>query len=431
MKMRNVVRRSIVFLMACMLCCVNMPVFAATTYTPVAGETMSFNKYLIVPEGTMSIPSVSFTYTVAAGEAISTDTGDNAVYQVNAGPSPEKVTVTPTAFATSDVASAATSIATGQIDIGRQASDRATGKTAETGVQFDSGEKYMTKSATVSFASVKFTEPGVYRYIITETAATAAETAAGIMHDDDVDRILDVYVVDNNGALEIATCLMHTTASEPVIGTDMGTNDSNPLADKTDGFTNEYRPKDLAIKKEVYGNQASKDKWFELTVQVTGLPEANTYTISLADDNNAATLDGNADSVTGTTDSTRASNRNKNNPTNATGAELAEGVKFYLQHGQHIVVRGLPQDAVYTVTEDAEDYKSTAAGVTDYTDAVTGTIGTVAESNSCVKTSYLNTSDGIISTGVRDALGAAGVFVAVAIAGVLWVVMKRRRARRI
>ena len=75
---------------------------------------------------------------------------------------------------------------------------------------------------------------------------------------------------------------------------------------------------------------------------------------SIADDNDANTIDGNADATSGTTAATRASNQGKTNPTEVTGAQLKAGVKFYLQHGQSIAIRGIAPNATYTVTEDAE-----------------------------------------------------------------------------
>ena len=49
----------------------------------------------------------------------------------------------------------------------------------------------------------------------------------------------------------------------------------------------------------------------------------------------------------------------------------------HLQHDQKVVIRGLPADAKYTVTENAEDYvPSVLSGRTNTTGE--GTIGTVA-----------------------------------------------------
>ena len=59
------------------------------------------------------------------------------------------------------------------------------------------------------------------------------------------------------------------------------------------------------------------------------------------------------------------------------------------------MIQGLAIGTAYEVSENPEDYKSTPAGVADYDDPVDGTI-----TNTSVQTSYLNTREGIIPTGI-------------------------------
>lgn len=374
---------------------------------------------------------MTFSYTIAAGTAISTDTSSNTEFQVDAGVDADKVTITDTTFAPR--ATTYTSVQTGDIDVTRQASDRATGLTADTGVEFETskGEQYAVQNATVDFSGVTFVEPGVYRYIITETASTT-NAAAGIMHDNDVDRVLDVYVTDNNGTLEISGYVLHKNESNIAISSTMGSNDvmseGEPLDDKTDGFTNEYKSKDLVFKKEVVGNQASRDKYFEFTLKLENVGNENTFTVSIADDNDPNTTDGNADATSGSNNATITANRGKENVLTLTSDASGEITrKFYLQHGQSIAVRGLPLNAEYTVTENAEDYKSTGASVTGYTDATSGDIGIVAGNNKVVKTSFKNERQGIIPTGLFTIVGPAIAVILIALIGIGIVLMGKRR----
>ena len=399
-----------------------VPAFAAN-YTPVDGGSCTFNKYLIMDAGD-NVPNVTFSFTVAQGNAraASADT-----MQVLAGVGTP--TVTDVTFSSSDTT--ATTAGT-NIDVARQASDRTTGLTAATGVELESGEKYATKQATVDFSSVKFTEPGIYRYIITETPSTAHE-AAGIMHDNDTDRVLDVYVTDNDGSLVVSGYVLHKNDEDVANNAtkDSGdvTSTGTALKDKTDGFTNEYNSKDLVFKKEVTGNQASHDKYFEFTVTVTDLTDADTFTVSLANDNDTNTTDGNADATSGSNDATIPANQNKTNPTSVTGAALKNGVKFYLQHGQSIAIRGLAPNANYTVTENAEDYNSKPKAVTGYTDNTSGEIGTEADTKKAVMTSYQNQRDGAIPTGILTVIAPAVAVILLAGIGLTVVlVSKRRRA---
>ena len=398
--------------------------------TPVDGTSLTFKKFLIIGAGD-NVPNVTFSYTIAAGTAISTDTSSNTEFQVDAGVDADKVTITDTTFAPR--ATTYTSVQTGDIDVTRQASDRATGLTADTGVEFETskGEQYAVQNATVDFSGVTFVEPGVYRYIITETASTT-NAAAGIMHDNDVDRVLDVYVTDNNGTLEISGYVLHKNESNIAISSTMGSNDvmseGEPLDDKTAGFTNEYKSKDLVFKKEVVGNQASRDKYFEFTLKLENVGNENTFTVSIADDNDPNTTDGNADATSGSNNATITANRGKENVLTLTSDASGEITrKFYLQHGQSIAVRGLPLNAEYTVTENAEDYKSTGASVTGYTDATSGDIGIVAGNNKVVKTSFKNERQGIIPTGLFTIVGPAIAVILIALIGIGIVLMGKRR----
>ena len=381
-----------IFALALVLCMSLGMVSAATTYTPVAGTSFSFNKYLIMDAGD-SVPNATFSFTIAPGAAISADTSDNTVMQVLAGVG--SPTVSSVTFAPGDTTATA---AGSNIDVARTNVQR--GGAAGDAVQLDAGEKYATKVATVDFSGVSFTEPGIYRYIITETA-NAAHAAAGIIHDTDVDRVLDVYVTDNgSGVLVVSQYVLHTEVGDVAIGGNMGSDDvdaaGDPLDDKTDGFTNEYTSKDLKISKEVSGNQASRDKYFELTVTVSGIADEDVYVVSIADDADATTNDGNADATSGSNAATIAANAGKTNPVQVTGAQLKAGQKFYLQHGQSVVIRGLAPNATYTVTENAEDYKSEVmAGKTN-----SGVIGTVAGNNKMAEAGFRNVRDGVVPTGI-------------------------------
>ena len=426
MRARNCVKKfSAMAMAAAMMLSLGISAGAATTYTPVAGTSCNFNKYLIMDAGD-TVPNATFAFTVAPGQPVSADTSDNTVMQVLPGVG--SPTIADVTFAPADTTATAAGT---NIDVARTNVQR--GGTAGDTVQLDAGEKFATKQATVDFSSVQFSEPGIYRYIITETA-NADHAAAGIIHDTDVDRVLDVYVTDDgNGALAVSSYVLHTTASNPRINETMGPADvataGAALEDKTDGFTNEYTTKDLVFKKEVTGNAASRDKYFEFTVTATNVNDADSYVVSLADDQDANTTDGNADATSGTTDATIAANQGKTNPTTVTGAQLKAGQKFYLQHGQSIAIRGLALNAGYTVTENKEDYKQTASAVTGFTDATTGTIGTIAGENKAVHTSYKNERTGIIPTGIATAVGAGALVAVIGGVGAGAVFMKKKKRR--
>jgi len=496
---------------------------AAFTYDPVNGDdSFTFKKYLIVPQ-TANVPNVSFDFYAEPGTARSVATNDNAVMQVLAGVNADKITFTTATFAPANTTS--TTAAATDIDVQRTADDRDPTLTSATGVEFDSStEKFAVQTVTVNFSQVKFTEPGIYRYIVKEKTNNA-HINAGIMHDNDVDRVLDVYVIHVDGSpavpeswtyngvtydsfddakakaaedqgvpvdevddsvithnpeqaakddhLEVASYVLHTEEDDVVIGTSMGSADVNaddePLDDKTDGFTNEYKPYDLVVKKEVSGNQASRDKYFAITVKITDVPvtvgwsyggktyatqaeaqavkdaEGGTDEIvevkaSQINPNDRFTVDlTNAELAPVPNDATTFTSMT--NPSSVTGAELTSenGVTFYLQHGQSIAILGLPAGVSYNVAENAEDYLSAAAQVADHKNAITGilsvqdgklrTDGSTVDTapDRVVYTSYLNTRNGLIPTGILTVVGPAVVLILLAVAGLSIVMIGKRR----
>lgn len=303
------------------------PIMAAT-------NTCTFDKYLVMDKEA-NVPNAEFSFTVSAGSA---DTG------VFAGVDADKVTVTGTSgnkivFNTSD-----------------------TTETTENSLikDFDSAtEKYVQKSATLDFSACNFTEPGVYRYVITETGSNQAVT-----NDTNTTRIVDVYVNNNSdGGVEIVGYVLHADANSM---------DEN----KSQGFTNDYDTSNVTVRNEVTGNQSSHDKYFEFTVNITDAVAGTVYDVDLS----------NAD----------VSSDSNTNPSQLTvGSDGTVTQTFYLKHGQEITINGIAKSSKYSVTENADDYDATAAGVSGYVDAVSGTI-----ESTDIKTSYLNEKSGTIPTGV-------------------------------
>lgn len=384
---------------------------AATTYTGVVGSTTTFSKYLIVDEDT-NIPNVTFDFSIAAIETGKPATSSTmAVY----APASAGVTGTPTIsdpVFTSDTATTPTNDTVLSEDEGK--------------LTLDSGKKYASKTVTVDFSSVTFPEPGIYRYVVTEAAASGAYT-----HDTQntggtsLTRYLDVYVTDNNGTLEVSSYVLHKDDSTVTAGANSGSgdvaSDGTAVTDKSASYVNEYATKDLAFSKKVDGNQASKDKYFQYTVTVTGLTATDVFTVNL--DNADASPAGNS----------ATTYTSMSNPASVTGAELAAGVNFYLQHGQSIKILGLPTTAGYTVTEAEEDYSKTANNdlvavaaqnevpAKTYNDSNTGTM----DDDKYV--GYTNTKDGVIPTGVLVTIAPFAIGILLFGALIIFFIAKRKR----
>ena len=285
------------------------------------------------------------------------------------------------------------------------------------------GQKYALKTATLDFSKVQFTEPGVYRYILTESGVNQ-----GITNDADLTRVVDVYVNDATTAegksLTIAGYVLHSSVDdEPNVaaGEDFGSTGAY-VATKSQGFTNTYDTSDLTLRKQVTGNQASRDKYFEFTLNIDKAQPNTKYDVMIDD----------ADATSKTNAATIEANAGKANVTSITTDDQGKATqKFYLQHNQQVTVEGLAKDTTYALTENTEDYKSTAnttdAPVVD-TKADTEAApvnGTIASAD--LTTGFLNTRDGVIPTGVIMAIAPFAAVTLLGGAGAATMVMKSKK----
>ena len=369
-------------LAAVLLVAAALPSAFAFKYTAVAGTSTTFYKYLVM-DVDANVPNATFAFTVAPGTAIAATENRVAVLAGIGTPTIAEVTFAPTDSTTAGLPSD---------------TDTAT-----------AGQQYATQTAKVDFSGISFTEPGIYRYIVTETATTNQ----GVTNDESATRTLDVYVTDNDGALEVSSYVLHTGTDAPAAGTDKGSadvsNTGDKLGDKSAGYTNTYDTSNLTFSKTVSGNQASRDKYFAFTVTIRGAVAGTVYDVDLtkadvnisANPNDATTCIGNA-----VTQPQRLTV-----PAGGTVTQV-----FYLQHGQEITIKGLAKGTEYAVTENPEDYKQTAP------DNASGTI--VSED---VTAAFTNTRSGVIPTGVLLTVAPFAAIMAVGAVGIIVMVGKKRK----
>lgn len=402
MKKKNMTKKSIgaVVFASALTMSMGMPAFAAGNYDATIGgeKTTTFDKYLVM-DAQAEVPNASFTYAVTAGTAKVYNVADKK-FGILAGVDADKVTMAGVGSKTANTIAYSQGDATSNDE---NALVKGYDKTTE---------KYAKKTATLDFSNVLFTEPGIYRYIITESGTNQAVT-----NDEDATRVVDVYVNDDSGAdgkkLTIAGYVLHSNESDIKAGDDLGSTNANPDG-KSQGFTNKYDTSDLTFKKEVSGNQASHDKYFKFTVTIKDAVPGTVYNVNRL----------NAEETSKSNAATITENAGKTNPDKLTvGTDGTVTKEFYLQHGQEITIQGIAKDSHYSVTEKAEDYKSTAAGVADYKDPVEGTI-----ESADLKTSYLNTRKGVIPTGVMMTVAPFAAVTLLGGAGVVTMVMKKKKS---
>ena len=343
----------------------------------------------------------------------------------------------------------------------------------------ESDTKYTaTKKVSLDFSNVGFDEPGVYRYIITESYVKTDDSVNGIIcdpnvtGDDNCKRTLDVYVIDagvdadENPVLAVSGFVLYqgvvtagpsndTTVTANEIDEDVKLEDGTTVkstngkevegAVKSVGFENEYNTHDLTFSKTVEGNQGSRDKYFEFTLEIGNVGPGTVLDVSYADDQDDSTTDGDADVTI---------SKNPNAATTVITADVEQPAAltadsrgrisktFYLQNGQKIVVRGIPDRAIYNLSENEEDYDPAIALTGDDKDEKE-TFNDVSDDEVLlddpnvnevedpsltddVTVDFTNSRAGVIPTGIKLPVVSVLVLGAVLMAGVLVLVLKRR-----
>ena|GEM_PF-2599428 len=222
-----------------------------------------------------------------------------------------------------------------------------------------------TKTVTLDFSGVTFTEPGIYRWTITKTMTdnTTGDATSGRPSNNKRLTYVFVTVVDDpqdDGSLKLKDVgYIYTTTSgipanrnfvldgdyaKPAVG-------MNKIDSIEDMYPARYR--NLTFGKKVTGNHGSKDKYFKFTLKISGLEAGMTYPVS-GQDRNIVDTDASAYAA--------AEMMLANNRDNVMADENGDVKQtFYLQHGDYITVSGLPVGANYTVSEELEPgYKQTA-----------------------------------------------------------------------
>lgn len=331
--MKKVTNRRMLAVAALMTCSLASQVMAAPQYdqsgkTNVAtsGDVTYFDKYLVLDDNA-NVPHYTSYYTVTAGNPVSATASTPEVF---AGVDAANITITqPDEFYPGQTTYQ-------EVQLGDT-------------VEFDANQKYAKQSIKLSFENVTYTQPGIYRYIVTEEARTVDQQS--ITNDSDQSRFLDVYVeTKETGELDIVGYVFHdddsveTLKDEPtfaiVAAEDLLRNgeyyiqdstavlgDFGVLTDSTGkvfrsatqteidsaienktsnlysatqtlkdaGFKNLYSTYDILLEKQVTGNQGNREEYFEFTVTISGGVPNSRYHVDLTNataDNIPYTLNG-------------------------------------------------------------------------------------------------------------------------------------------
>lgn len=410
-----------------------VPVYSTTVggdmYAPV-------EKYLVM-KNDATVPNASFSFTVAAGQAVAADTEQNTV-EVRAGIG------TPVFLLSTETDENKVNDNTGSATNATVIFSKSDATTPENGADHDkinfstpadlTDEKYVQKKLVIDFTGIAFPEPGVYRYVITESAA-GADQPKGVTNDTNNTRILDVVVEDDSSntdnKLKISNYLLHDSAAD-VPTKPSATASSATIENKSTGFTNNYETYNLEFSKSVEGNQGSRDKYFLFTVSITNAKGAEITVVGKDDTFSSAPAKSASTIYEASAMATANQKDDDNDSTNGQQLIADEDGKitasFYLRHGQSVILQGLPAGAKYSIVETAESY-TPSVNVNEHTETpYTGDVTANAAGNGITdqdtgiqgntNAAFTNTQNGTIPTGLISTVAASAGIAALGAAGV-------------
>lgn len=330
-------------------------VSAATLGNNIENANVTIKKR-ILKEANVYLPNTTFTFDVEPGAAVSAGEGQK---EIKAGPE-NGVT-----FSDNSI----TSSATGSYDIAAT-------------------EVTLTDTAALQVHANEFTEPGVYRYVVSEDSTNPYE---GMTYSTE-EYYFDVYVeyVGDDLTVTAYTFVDDATSTEKN-GEVVFTNDYSDTS--SGGGTH-----DITLSKVVTGNQGSKTENFSFTIEVTG-ENGEQYYVALPGG--------------GTLDTPLTSGTSKT---------------ITLKAGQSATIYGLSADDTYEITEDDYSAKgyTTKVKVNDENETSGRTAsGLMGNEDKTI----VVTNDKQVSTPTGIAMTYGPYALMVALAGGMAVLFLRRRNR--
>lgn len=237
------------------------------------------------------------------------------------------------------------------------------------------------KKLAVNFSSVVFTQPGVYRYKITETPATYGTSGVTEGSGNSHVRYLDVYVMRSGSYTDGSTAAQWTIYGYVCINSTAGTAAVTPATTaKTDGFVDsdsatdtstadEYRTYNLTIGKTLSGDATMNGHKFPFDAAWTAGTAIGTFQFIAETDGTAEVADGAAAAATTSVNGTAVAAHTKAGGADAVGTAGKDGTPK-IANGGTVKYIGIPVGTKVTVTETND-----VTGTT-YTTTATEKIGT-------------------------------------------------------
>lgn len=252
----------------------------------------------------------------------------------------------------------------------------------------------LDKDVIVTIPENTYTEPGIYRYKVTEKDNT--KNIAGMSNvDGDDDYYLDVYVEDQNDQMKATSFVWTRTAITPnlVKGEDdkwyavYGDDEAAAKLAKVTEDVDTYTTYDLTVTKKTSGTMANDGGTFSFTVYINSL--ANDTTVS---------VDG------------KASSPAKEGKITVNKDIVAPG-----EAGKNFVIKGIPADAIYDVIENLPSTEGyTVSAVVNGGDSSELTYNETDSGYKVSVDNLGNEDNTIVITNTREAVTPTGIVMNVA-----------------
>ncbi len=252
-----------------------------------------------------------------------------------------------------------------------------------------SADTGFTKDVSVALSDITWPSVGIYTYDVEEVPGRTP----GVTYSDQILKLkVTVAYDENTQTYYTAFVTMSLDDADGGGQTDV----------KTGAFENTYSAGSLSVTKTVTGNMGDRDKYFAITVTLTG-EQGKTYA-------NPYTVTGGSKLVNGNDDCTSST------------ISIGTPATFYLKHGDTFTIKNLPYGVTYTVAEadyTTEGYKA-EINFPDPNKKIDSASDTVT---------ITNNKDATVDTGiVLDSLPYVLLLV-LSIGGAVLFVLKRRSSR--
>jgi surface protein len=316
-----------------------------------------------------------FTYTIAPGTPMARSSAGD---EVKAGVLNETCMVKPISFSSTD----STSVGT---PTDASANDK----------------KYMQKTVKILIDPSQFTEPGIYRYTITESTVLEGVSANLFRLDENTQRTFDILVeYPENGILTASASVFHRNPVS-MKGITLSSEEKNS------GFTNSYllTTNDLKISNDYEGNMSDTRRKF-------------TYHVTIEDDIPGRVLK--AVYSSGTVTDVNV---------DANGHAALDAV---LTGSQCVTIKDIQKQASYSITSEKEELESFGFSLT--LSSASPTVSVDREAGSMINPSvsedvevvFRNFRDGIVPTGIILDTAPYTVCMGLGAAGILLLRRKRK-----